>query len=406
MKKYSPIGILICLILLVGCGVPTEQVIQVSNTILPREAIRTDVYLEKETALGPYEPLEGVYVGAYVEHNQETDGEMKQYEALMGKDQAFRVFQYSKSGDITSRQILECIANHQVPYIKILPNTSYDLMAIYYMIGDLNTRYQTPIFIELFPVSNSTLDPVLYTKYYEDAYKLIKRYLSDAVIVWSIDWNQVYDVAMYYPGNNMVDWVGLNVSMPKYKSGSTYQPDVEGIIDFWYKTFQADKPMLLSTLAISHFSRIDHTYTIEDTKNKLTYFYETLVSNYPRIKGILYGDVDMYQVSSKGTEDYRLTSQEKLSSHLSHLLTNPIFLSELVTPSSTVAALPMLYTVEAYAMNNGYYITDEHLQSVCNSKSLLRQIPYIIDETSKKYYDLNTLVSKQDGWVAQENLQN
>lgn len=408
MKKRAPIGIFLIafVCLMVGCQTGPEEILEVSHTIIPKEKTIQNVYIPEQIRLGTYEPAHGIYVGAFVESNQDVAGDMKRYEALMQKEQAFRVFQYQKRGDLTSQEVLECIAAKQVPYIKILANTTYDLMPIYEMVGDLNTKYQTPIFIELFPLQDDTLDPVQYVKYYEEAYKLIKKYLKDAVVVWSIDWNSAYAATLYYPGSHIVDWVGLNVSLPKYKDGRAYEPEYREKMDFWYKQFQDEKPMLLSTLAVSHFSRVDHTYTLEDTKNKLTYFYETVPKLYPRIKAVLYGDVDMYYISPQGTEDYRLTSQDKLMTHIQSLWDKHTYLSEVESEEVTIVEQPMLYTVPAYRMNDGLYITEEQLQVVCRHKAFIKYMPCVLDETGKKYYDLNAIVTVQGGWVEQENLQN
>ncbi|MGL4799260.1 MAG: hypothetical protein ACRCWY_07670 [Cellulosilyticaceae bacterium] len=407
MRKLTPIGIfcIVIMSLISGCSSGPKEVIEVSHTLLPKERVVQDVYIPKEVSLGIYEQEKGMYVGAYVESNQDVEGRMADYEALIGKEQAFRVFQYQKRGDMSSQEILECIAAKQIPYIKILANEAYDLMPIYEMIGDLNTRYQTPLFVELFPIQDDTLDPTAYAKYYDDAYKLLKKYFKDVVVVWSIDWNQVYLTPVYYPGNHKVDWVGLNASWPKYKEGAVYEPRYEEAMDFWYKYFQDEKPMMLSTVAISHFSRIDHTYTIEDAKNKLTYFYETVPERYPRVKGILYGDVDMYQVSPKGTEDYRLTSQDKLTEHIGGLQKNPAFLSQVKAREEMMCLQPMLYSVPAYRIEENIYVTEEQLSVVALHKDLIKYMPCIMDDSGEKFYDLTAIVTAQGGWLKQENLQ-
>lgn len=406
MKKKLPIGILICTLLLTGCGRGEPASIQVIHNIVPKEEMQIDVYLPQDMIAGKYEPEAAVYLGADVEHNVELEGKMNQFEKMIDKEQAFRVFQYKKRGDISSTEILECIASKEVPYVKVMPNNRYDLMPVYEMIGDLSTRYESPIFIELFPVSGQEMDPILYTKYYEDGYKLIKKYIKDAVVVWSIDWNQVYDTPIYYPGNHLVDWVGLNVAIPKYRGGKAFEVTPEERIDFWYKTFQNEKPMMLSTLAVSHFSRIDHTYTIEDTKNKLNYFYNQMTKDYPRIKGIIYSDVDMYQVTAKGTEDYRITSQKKLREHMQGLQDQEVFKSEVTKEERHKISVPILYTVTAFRIDERIYVKEAQVEYLKIPKSIMRQVPCITDETMVKYYELMPLVAQASGWVAQENLQN
>ncbi len=399
-KKISALGLIT--LLLVGCSTGRGQVIEVMHTPLDKALKEVAIYLNEEQVAGSYEPEQGVYVGADAEHNTLLEEGMTTYEALLGKEQTFRVFQYSERGDVTSRQILECIAEGQTPYIKVLPDEQYDLMPIYHMIGDLNTRYPSVLFIELFPLQTAHDEPDKYKAYYEDAYQLIKKYIDETVVVWSVNWEQVYDTAFYYPGNHMVDWVGLNITLPKFKAGEVYSPQGETAIAFWYDTFQNEKPLIVSTLAISHFSKVDHCYTVEDTKNKLNYFYTEMLDTYPRIKGILYSDVAMYELSATGEDDYRVTSQQQLIDHMARLQDQPTFLSTLQESEALVYKQPVKYTVQAYRIEDMYYVQADQLSQLEVSQSLLRDIPYLIDVDGQKYYMLEVLVQEKAGYIAPE----
>lgn len=396
MKKLIPIGFFLILnLLMVGCSqeVMAPEVIVESATL---EGAMVDVFVEQEVMLSTYEPEEGTYLGAYVEGNKAIDGKIQSFEDIVGHDQAFRVFQYTGLGDISEIDLLHCIADKKVPYIKLLPTATYDITPVYELIGDLRSSYNTPIFIELLPVTGSVSDPVAYIEHYTEAYKLIKKYVNDVVVVWSIDAERVYETPLYYPGNHLTDWVGLNVYMPKYKEGKPYEVNLKQQFDFWYKNFQEEKPMMLSTLAISHFSRTDHTYTIEDAKTKFTFVYDTLVSEYPRLKGILYADVDMNQMVSDGLDDYRITSQKALSEAVGTLQASPQYLHKVTKRESESAMQQIRYTVPALITDDKYYIDEMHANYVFE-KPELKNIAYIEDELGTKYYDLEVLLEKNHG---------
>lgn len=350
-----------------------------------------EVYIQEEVSTGPYEPASGVYLGAYVEKNINLDHNIKNFEQTLGHNQAFRVFQYNGAGSIRSSDILACIANKQIPYIKVMMDKKYDINQMYQMIGDIRSSYSTTIFIELFPVTSEINNPVDYKGQYEEAYKLIKKYLKNAVIVWGVDLEKSQESMLYYPGNHLVDWVGMNIYLPQYKAGKVYKPEVRQSIDFWYKNFQDKKPMMISSLAVSYFSRVDHTYAIEDTKNKLNLFYTDIVHDYPRIKGILYIDVDMKEVSKNGLEDYRISAHSQVVSHMKELLTDGIFLKEIKEVVGEVHNQYLKYTVPAISHQGKMYIPQEYAKSLFGHVKT-KSIERVEDLSGKVYYSLNQLI--------------
>ncbi|MEG0387855.1 MAG: glycosyl hydrolase [Niameybacter sp.] len=393
MKKIL-IGFLLCTVLLVGCNqdIVSEPVLN-QDTILTSncEEKLVDLYIPAHVERGLLEPNQGIYTGAYVENNLALDHDMKKFEDLVGVKQAFRVMQYQGSADVTSRQLLECLANGQTPYIKVMMNSDYDTTPIYHLVSDLKTKYKMPIFIELYPVDGEVGDPEAYKAYYKTSYELIKKHLDQAVVVWSIDVEQVEQYVSYYPGGNMVDWVGLNVYVPQYVSGVAYDTDFRTGIDLWYKTFQAEKPLMLSGVAVSHFSRVDHTYQISEASSLLNYFYETVPKAYPRVRGILYIDVDMAEVSKNGKEDYTLSSQKDLVTTYHQLVSEGDFLSEVEAYTSGQLSLPMKYTVPVLDVEGDYYISRDYAYALFNTLDL-RKIQYLDYTDGNRYYQVESLV--------------
>ena len=387
MKKIIAIGLLV-LVSLSGCTSEKRTTETMAVPTIKLDAI--DVYTGEMMTLGPYEPTQGVYLGSYIEKNTLLEGSMANYEAVIGQEQAFRVFQYHGLGDLTPVDLLKCIAKQQTPYIKVLPSQTWDLTPIYELVTDLSVTYDLPLFIELLPVTEQVVDADNYKIYYENAYRVIKKELENAVAVWSIDATRAEEVPVYYPGNHMVDWVGLNVYEPNYKNNEPYTLDIEPKIDFWYKYFQKEKPMMLSTLALSHFSRVDHTYTIQNTKNKLAFYYKELPKDYPRIKAILYADIDMKQIKTDGLEDYRITSDESLAQTLSTLQEAPYYLHAVQEQTLKKVTQPIKYTVEQMMQEDRSYIQGEDLP-LSLTQNISKEIPVFYDEKGECYYGLDAL---------------
>ena len=349
-----------------------------------RKEVPIELYVLEEVTSGKYEPQEGIYTGAYVEKDEAISGDLLKYESLIGQKQTFKVFMYNKEQGISKHDILRCIAQKKVPYIKLMLNEQYDLTSLYQLIFDLKLSYQTPVFIELYPLTERNYDVSEYRETYQRAYEILHKYLPDVTVVWSSDDTRVSDMALFYPGKSYVDWVGLNVYIPNYKKREFYHYNGLDGLDYWYKSFQEDKPMMISGLAISHYSSVDHAYTLTEAENQLALFYKDILPMYPRLKGIIYMDVDMKRVSQKGKEDYSITGEECLRETMK-TLSVPLKINEYLENRVRKSACYMKYSVKGILVGEALYIPEEYMAS-CFKEVPLRKLRRIQDLSGEVYY--------------------
>ena len=357
----------------------------VSNEELFKKELPIEVYVLEETNFGKYEPEEGIYTGAYVEKDQAVQGDLLKYETLVGQKQTFKVLMYNKEQGISKQDILKCIAQKKVPYIKLMLNEQYDLTSLYQLIFDLKLSYETPVFVELYPLTEKNYDVSLYRETYQRAYEILHKYLPDVTVVWSSDDTRISDMALFYPGKGYVDWVGLNVYIPNYKKGSLYRYNGLNALDYWYKSFQQDKPMMLSALAISHYSNVDHAYTLAEAENQLALFYKEVLPLYPRLKGMIYMDVDMKLVSEKGKEDYSIAGEEHLCETMK-TLSVPLKINEYLENNVRNSVCYMKYTIKGILVGESLYIPQEYM-ATCFSKIPLRKVGHVEDLSGELYYN-------------------
>lgn len=385
LKKLLFIGSLIGTCCLVGCS---ERVFFENQTVVIQEEAGREypieLYVLETIKSGKYEPESGIYTGAYVQKDDNIQGDLLAYESLVGQKQTFKVFTYEPDVGINKQDILRCIAQKKTPYIKLLLGSDYDLTPLYQFIFDMKESYHTPIFIELYPLTEKDYSISMYKETYQRAYEILHKYLNDIVVVWSTDETRAMDMALYYPGNSYVDWAGINIYIPRYKSGERYFYQGTNSLDYWYKSFQNKKPMLISALAISHFSRIDHTYTIEETRDQLSLFYDTVLEAYPRLKGMIYMDVDMAQLSKKGQEDYRLTGQPLLLDTMKNL-SLPLNINDTLQVESSNTTAYMKYSIMGTLFEEELYISQEYMAS-CFKNVPLKKIKHVEDLAGEVFY--------------------
>lgn len=387
LKRCQVYLFIFCVVLCGGCSDSTRIVEEsVLKEDIEGKLTPIELYVLDEVKAGKYEPDTGIYTGAYVQWDKEVAGDILKYEALVGQKQTFKVFNYNAKEGISKQDILRCIAQRKVPYIKLILGTDYDLTPLYQMIFDLKESYKTPIFVELYPLTQKAYAPDTYKETFQRGYEILHKYLSDVVIVWSCDDSQVGDWSVYYPGDRYLDWAGMNIYIPRYKEQLPYQYSAYDKLDYWYKSFQDKKPMLLSGLAISHFSKIDHAYTIQDTVDKLQLFYHETLENYPRLKGIIYMDVNMAEYTSSGKEDYTITGHQQLIDAMQDLTIPLMIEPSLVSPSKALLACYQKFSIEAMYFNDSLYIPQEYM-STCFKNIPLRKIKHKEDLSGELYYD-------------------
>lgn len=388
MKKQTFIGIFLLTSVI---GIFSYYTWNKQTSVLTTKNIQEDTFenvivsVNNKVPLGPYEPMEGVYLGAYVQEDTTMPNGIEDYEQLVGYPQTFHVFYDAKGKCISPNDLLHCMAHKKTPYIKLLLSEKGDLDNVAIFLNTIQSVYQLPVFIELFPITQTVEDPVAYKKIYEKAYEMIQEQLDYVTFVWSVDRNRIYDMPIYYPGDGLVDWVGINIDWPTDAS-FTYH-DLGEQMDFWYQMFANTKPLMISSLAISHFSLKDNTYIIRETMEKLTWFYNDLCMRYPRLKAILYSDVDMKKINERGTEDYRISSEKDLCNHIRELTRKGRFLNTLrETNENQEITLPMEYKVKALVYNGKYYLDRKTFMHLSPTKTMWLKQKKIVDTKGNTYY--------------------
>ena len=395
LRLWLILGSLMASLILSGCRQRTflqDEAVMIEA--VDKKELPIELYVLEEVTSGRYEPQEGIYTGVYMMQNDAKVEDISSYEELVGQPQTFKVFHYTSEEGVSKQDILKCIANKKIPYIKLLLGKDYDLTPLYQLIFDLKMSYKVPVFVELYPLSERVFKVNEYKETYQRAYEILHKYLSDVTVVWSTDTCRVSDMALYYPGSGYVDWVGINIFIPKYKQGVRYEYDGMNQLDYWYKSFQEKKPLLISGLAISHYSTVDHAYAIRDTEERLTLFYDEILTNYPRLKGVIYMNVNMIERNDKGKEDYTLTGEKQLCKTLKGLSCSLKIQSTLKSESKKSYCY-MKYAVKGILIKDDLYIPQEYMAS-CFKDIPLKKIQHVEDISGIIYYaykDIKTYCS-------------
>ncbi len=324
-----------------------QPVVSVSPS-LPKKKIvtgeRFNVYIEQSNyKLSMYEPKEGCYLGAFILNDKRIDGDIKQFETLTEKSHAFYTYNYTLGDQFPLNWVLTCISQTKTPFVVVqpqlpVPNSEEALnLTIDKQLLEQTAKafgnFNIPMFIKFCPVDTS-YKPSEYIAFYKAARTAFRKYAPKCAFVWSVSSEDAFNCTDYYPSDSSVDWVAIDICQNIVEQNK-YNDDVFKAIEYFYFTFQKQKPIMLSKLAISNFSSVDYSYCTPLASSEIERIYTKIANDYPRIKAINYFDVNEINVSQKNkiTQNYSITENEAITLAYIKATSNEKFLNSIESKS-------------------------------------------------------------------------
>jgi len=262
------------------------------------------VFFESEPMpLAMFEPQQGAFLGIYSDVLPGIDGRViAGLESLLGVQHAafVEVIELGLDEYFPALWLLECIAEHKIPVIVIVPPTSPEGSWEEMLLSSVSgfSEYPVPMFVVFYPLSADTgWQADTYIAFFRYARAIFAEHAPHVAFVWAADADKD-NFLDFFPGNSAVDWVGLSLNL----SGSSPCAELlERALGF-YHHFHRDFPIMLN-LGISHFSTEDHRYHISETATLIRQIYSTILKEFPQIKMVNY--MDLSRLSCAGS-DYRI----------------------------------------------------------------------------------------------------
>ena len=254
--------------------------------------VRYDDYI-----LSMYEPPHGCYLGAFIEEDSLLEGDIGMFERMSGVNHAVYSYKYTLGNAFPARFVLQSLARSKTPLVEIrLPEsvdmyTSIELYELYVLTEDLAMafgEFNVPMFIS-FNASEAGLEKDMSKEFFIMLRKAFAQHAPKCAFVWAINLESAGNVLYmlnYYPGDEWVDWVGINAFSNITTEGG--HSDIFESLDAFYFAFQKRKPIMITELGVSSFSTIDHTYKVAEAALVIQNIYERISIRYPRIKAVIY----------------------------------------------------------------------------------------------------------------------
>lgn len=297
----------------------------------------TSLSLGQTAALAPYEPATGCYLGAYIELDHNTADDIGTFESMVGKPHStyFRYVGYGQP--FPYRWVKEMHARGVAPHIAWEPNHGLGpVKDDDYLHGWAQAAARTggPIFLRYASEMNGNWmaysgDPDLYIAKWRLVYRVMHEYAPNVVMIWCPFATPRATIPMYYPGDDYVDWVGVNIYNVLHMDGDPAKPpsdDPRDQLKPIYDMFAARKPIAICEYAATHYCVATKTEAVDFAIENMTRLYAALPTQFPRVRMINWFSVDTER-DGLAHNNYCLTDDPRVLAHYTKLVADEYFIS-------------------------------------------------------------------------------
>lgn len=412
--KYKKINLYIfVLIMLVcfssSCGstnsiqrISEKKSEEVVNTVMASSYVESNykLYIEDENfSLSPFEPIDGCYLGAYILSNKIVEYDIEKFEEKVSNPHSIYIFNMRLGEKFPTEWILKCISRKKTPLIVI--NAPNDYMPFQENLLERTAKdfgkFQVPMLIDFYPNPHSYgEDYESYVNFYRSARETFKKHSKNSAFTFSINYDSVFNFSNYYPGNEYIDWLGINIFYPVYKDDEKNEYDVWKSIDYFYYKYQNVKPLMISQLAISHYSTKDNTYHIDEASKMVKTLYKKIAEDYPRFKAINYMDFNNIDISPKSivADDFSVTNDEKMLESYIEATSNDRFLPEIqITDTNEKKTQTIKSAFKIFQDEDEFYVSEKSLYYELGISALINTEQFRIIIENEEYYPLKIVSS-------------
>jgi hypothetical protein len=131
-------------------------------------------------------------------------------------------------------------------------------------------------------------DSAAYRRAFRLVHDVMARYAPNVLMVWAPNAVPTWNIDTYYPGDDVVDWVGISLYIVRYYdddlSHPAWQDHPATFIEPFYRKYAARKPLCLVEYGVSRRSRVEGTDADAFAAARLHDLFDALRARFPRLK--------------------------------------------------------------------------------------------------------------------------
>jgi len=294
----------------------------------------------KQLAL--YEPPAGLYFGAYVEQDRNIGrNNQAHFNTLSGRTHAV-FFNYHPYGMPFPHNWAR-IAREAGAAIHIALEPERGLSFVQdneYLRQFARQAYaaQVPVFLRFASEMNGNWvawhgNPRLYIEKWRLVTRVMREEAPNVAMVWTPNSVPIHNINDYYPGDDYVDWVGVNLYSVAYFDGDRNRPAYHvnplDLIRPIYDMYADRKPIQMSEFGATHFTAATNQDVTDFALTKMRQLYHGVNMLMPRVKNINWFSMNTIakaQDPSRRLNNFSLTENTRLMNAYRDMLGYPYFL--------------------------------------------------------------------------------
>ncbi len=295
--------------------------------------------------LAKFEPAKGCYIGAFIERDTNVNGNIPAFEDLTKKKHASYFTYVGYGRPFPADWFAKVVRNGAAPHIAFEPNDGLQEVkddAYLRAWARDAARTKKPIFLRWASEMNGAWGQKRYgngsTDYialYKEKFALVSRVMKEeapnVAMVWTPFAEPARLIPDFYPGDEWVDWVGVNIYSVYVHNGDPTQVAMnEDPVDFLkqiYTLYGDRKPVHISEYAATIWCKGVGSETVEWAIEKAKRFYGALRDDYPRVKSVNWFCLDTVS-AGLANNNYSLLADGRMLATYRQLVADPHFLSQ------------------------------------------------------------------------------
>jgi hypothetical protein len=211
-------------------------------------------------------------------------------------------------------------------------------------------------------------DPALYKAKFRLVAQAFRAEAPNVAMLWAPGYFPLYTMNDYYPGDDVVDWVGISAYNVYDPSLDPVAPPGQGQ-DSWnlneaftevYKLYADRKPIMLAEGAVGYYNYGTKQATTDWARTNIQRFYAAMPRLYPRVKALTWFDVDLGAIHSNDQGDmrqnYRLTGDAQIRQTYRQATADSYYLSALGAQAGQVYLDAVDFGLPAYPVELSSYV--------------------------------------------------
>jgi len=308
--------------------------------------------LQRNDTGAKFEPVYGCYLGAYLESDQcltRTGGNRDEvFAKLVGKKLGV-CYDYCRYGQEFPLAWARELCRHGVaPQIAWEPESLHAVRDDAYLRrfaraaascgGPLFLRYACEMNGDWTPYHDN---PELYKEKFRLVHDVFARLAPNVAMIWCVNHIPEQNIARYYPGDQYVDWVGVNFYSVYYHDNHRNRPasfeSPASYLKYVYQHYAAKKPIAVCEYGATHRDTVDRVDRSAFAAAKLMQLFTALPRLYPRVKMVDLFDCNNIACARAGRQlnNYCVTDSPQVLAALKQAVAPEYFLSAVAHPRQT-----------------------------------------------------------------------